>query len=666
MAKKFAKIQGFGNIYAVENNEYIISEPHSNDVNKNTICFVIADSRDEGIYVGNYEIHEGDKFIIAQNDIYSYVNSDSAADTWRPIYVNENEVAGQSKDLVIEFDDGNYTNADYREDLENDKICIKYDIDINELMSYIQEHIEFPDVNDGQLDIYAINGTAYTANPIQDPVAPNTQSLESNTVKVALKKGVTGTTGTPFSANTADNFVTEIQYTGNSDRLDWYVENEQSNDENPNNATAKKFAYIEGIANYFNATDFPQYISVKSAKRDIIAPETLVFVTCGANDASTFGNPEYQTGARFIWHHGKMFSVNSWMPMYTRRNAGGTGSDLALNKIDPIATGNITGGSLIIEGKGGILVDHNVDASTHARTISIDGSQIAQGAANVLAGDAINLNTTAQGKEINVTIKTGLNTTEESSHPTNKNFLHFTNDGGGNKTLLVNGIDSKAVFIEEDIPIGGTIVGNHVLESHSFADVGNVVPKGMSLWEALHRILYGRGSLSSFYIGVVGPYENVLTFEQDQDYTTIVTSNILYGDTADDHTVIAFRKYDTGVSGVDSNHPKSIFPSAEFKDARGDTPEHMSQAHQLIVLAPYNGFDTENIDENEWITVLGPMDAHWESAGHDDPYADFGAKWITTVNIDGEKYYAWTLTAMDSTKRFPVETEFRISFNDTL
>lgn len=87
MAKKFATILGFHNLYVTNPidadknlNEYDLSKinPNASDevkqnIDENTIVFIIADKTDNDILVGarKYQIKEGDRFIIAQKDVYS-------------------------------------------------------------------------------------------------------------------------------------------------------------------------------------------------------------------------------------------------------------------------------------------------------------------------------------------------------------------------------------------------------------------------------------------------------------------------------------------------------------------------------------------------------------------------------------------------------------------
>jgi hypothetical protein len=87
MAKKFATILGFYNLYdtsPVDINknlyEYDLkkikskaSDEVKQNIDENTIVFIIADKPDNDILVGarKYQIKEGDRFIIAQRDVYS-------------------------------------------------------------------------------------------------------------------------------------------------------------------------------------------------------------------------------------------------------------------------------------------------------------------------------------------------------------------------------------------------------------------------------------------------------------------------------------------------------------------------------------------------------------------------------------------------------------------
>jgi hypothetical protein len=75
MAKKFANIIGFHRAFTFDNtqNAYDINQiltEISNDVDKNTICFIKADSTDEERKIKDIVLHENNTYTITQNEIY--------------------------------------------------------------------------------------------------------------------------------------------------------------------------------------------------------------------------------------------------------------------------------------------------------------------------------------------------------------------------------------------------------------------------------------------------------------------------------------------------------------------------------------------------------------------------------------------------------------------
>lgn len=75
MAKKFANIIGFHRAFTFDNtqNAYDINQiltEVSNDVDKNTICFIKADSTDEERKIKDIVLHENNTYTITQNEIY--------------------------------------------------------------------------------------------------------------------------------------------------------------------------------------------------------------------------------------------------------------------------------------------------------------------------------------------------------------------------------------------------------------------------------------------------------------------------------------------------------------------------------------------------------------------------------------------------------------------
>jgi hypothetical protein len=80
MAKKFANIIGFHRAFTFDNtqNAYDINQiltEVSNDVDKNTICFIKADSTDEERKIKDIVLHESNAYTITQNEIYGVGNA---------------------------------------------------------------------------------------------------------------------------------------------------------------------------------------------------------------------------------------------------------------------------------------------------------------------------------------------------------------------------------------------------------------------------------------------------------------------------------------------------------------------------------------------------------------------------------------------------------------
>lgn len=80
MAKKFANIIGFHRAFAFDStqNAYDINQiltEVSNDVDKNTICFIKADSTDEERKIKDTVLHANNTYTITQNEIYGVGNA---------------------------------------------------------------------------------------------------------------------------------------------------------------------------------------------------------------------------------------------------------------------------------------------------------------------------------------------------------------------------------------------------------------------------------------------------------------------------------------------------------------------------------------------------------------------------------------------------------------
>ena len=523
MAKKFALVQGIHNIfdYQIQNDKYIynISRIQKNElVDKNTVGFYIVDNEDVNRYIGDHKITEKDRFIITQNDVFSLYGSleteieqpDIIENTWRPVLVNDEYI---NEPFNIDYKDGELTKANHIVEnvFDTTYLSLKYDIDKEALINFLKENldafVELPNVGNGELTFNIDKTTVFTANSVEidnpdyDEEDPNsTQIIETHNVDIDQNTiDINGS----FTANSVDDSVVKIKYKGTADRVDWFVENDSRDDKDTNNSTAKKYIYIECLQEYFKpSADYP-FLEVKNP--DLISQDSIVFITCGSivtetlngpqisYDADVFDNPEYVDGARFIWTQNMMFSANTWMPIFTREN-----ETSELYGISPIMGKNPNGSKLIIQGAGGIKVitQPNDTNGRHERVITIDGTGIArgEGGSSLQDGKATNVTGIVGGVCVNVVAKEGEIKPSDYYEKTKKNFIQIkeeTNQDGKKESWIeVNGMDAKSIFIDEEIPIGGTIVGDNVITSGSFSDCDNKIPVGMSLHEVLYRILF--------------------------------------------------------------------------------------------------------------------------------------------------------------------------------
>lgn len=552
MAKKFALVTGLYNIFTTRNiivNDVEVQSYNINNitpnglVDKNTVGFYYAEGEDIGRYIGEHKITDKDRFIITQGDVFSLFGSpeietetpEIVENTWRPILINGDYVIDtQYEDgngnyvtpeepFSINYNDGNLTTIESTYDAVGNFLSMRYNIDDAELINFIKENISelAPEVGDGKLSFEFDKTTVHTENDIKitnpnyDEEDP-TSSPTITTHDVDIDQNTLSIEG-DFTANSIDDSVVKIKYKGTADRVDWYVENDSRDDKDTNNSTAKKYLYIECLQEYFKpSADYP-FLEVKNP--DLISQDSIVFITCGSivtetingpqisYDADVFDNPEYVDGARFIWTQNMMFSANTWMPIFTREN-----ETSELFGISPIMGKNPNGSKLIIQGAGGIKVitQPNDTNGKHERVITIDGSGISRGSGegsvfSLEDGIATDVKDTDEGRRVDVKVESNDTSNVYTYEPTvegtitekpNKNFIHIkTNPENPNDSWLeVNGIDSKSIIIEEDIKIGGTPVGDLVIESGRFNDVGNYVRKGMNLHEVLVRILCDENS----------------------------------------------------------------------------------------------------------------------------------------------------------------------------
>lgn len=432
MAKKFSAIHGFHEVFELSGDTYDLTsvlQEKQTYINHNTICFITADAGDNGKYAANHLINEGDKFIVVQNDVFALVGTSEnfGENTWRPLLIDGVQILDSTTEDKINLESTSEyltIEGDYDETLHT--LSVKYGFDIDAIIQYVQEHIEIPSPQipgDGELQFEfekskvhtEAGGTSREIEIEQNTLGVKTTYIEEQEQEDPENEGETVTEEVEvegnFSADTSDAHTVKIHYKGTADRVDWYVDQDTRDDDVRNESTAKKFVYIEPLNEYFQQAGFPAYSAC--IKQDIISEDSIVFITCGASDATTFQNPEYQTGARFIWTHGKMFSCNTWMPLFTRLTAND-----ALNQLDPPIGRDNAGGRLIIQGAGGIVVD-NTNSGTD-KIITIDGSGVQGGG----SGDRV---VWTQIQESGTPIAT-INVNGESQ------VVYAPSDGGGSLT----------------------------------------------------------------------------------------------------------------------------------------------------------------------------------------------------------------------------------------
>lgn len=404
MAKKFAAVEGLHELFDIDDSSsYILTSflPTVTGIDHNTVCFVTADAMDEGYMIGNHKIKLNDRYIIVQKDVFSLYGSleiepEVTEQSWRPIYINGESVLQTENPMNLDFADSDYLKPVYETDYSTESLKLKYDIDLDNLYAYILARFTGGtgstggtggtgetgsfNIGDGTLYVYPGRTSVHTdkgsSRDIEIP--QNTLEISSTTTN---DEGETEETN--FTANTDKDTSITIRYKGTADRSDWYVDQDQRDENSDNESTAKKFVYIEPLQEYFEPSQFPNISSVKEDKKGLISEDSIVFITCGQSmqtssagvniltDAQVFNNPEYQPGARFIWTHNRMFSSNTWMPLATREN-----KNSAMMEANPIVGSEtrLKGGKLIFEGAGGIKVTNHIDGTDVI--ISIDGSEV--------------------------------------------------------------------------------------------------------------------------------------------------------------------------------------------------------------------------------------------------------------------------------------------------
>lgn len=626
MAKKFAAIDGFHTIYSKltdyiegETRDYydIEGTPLNDLVNHNTVCFVTADNTDVDVYVADHKIKAGDKFIIVQNDIFAYYTDSESnfENTWRPIYVNNEELYNTG--MKLNFVDGEGTSVSSIVDYTNEQLTIAYNVNFDSIVNEVINQIFVPNVNDGALDFELKQSPVHTeegGNPRDIDITPNTISLTCTHIEEqedpqnpeqTISEEVEGN----FTANTPIDSTVKIHYKGTADRVDWYVEGETRNLLSPNNTNAKKFVYVEGLSQYFTPNSQPPYVKLKSDSQvqKVISQDSIVFITCALGDADNFENEEYYAGAHFIWTQGRMFSANTWMPIFTRETESSP-----LKGITPPIENSPHGGRLIFQGRGGIIVDsdsndHDATGNNpweHERIITIDGSGISGGG------------------------------------------------GTGGKIYDTN------VYIKTDILLGGTLLGDDALEEELFKDQGDKVPAEMTLHEVLQRLLYKERPASPYYFGVVGPYEDIITFTYGGDYTSEIDGNVVpnKSNTLSDATsaFIKISRKITDETTID------ITPNGYFKTSSSQVPQDLQSTNQFIVAVPKDEFNTSLIINGyEWLTVLDRFGANNTVI---EPPADLVTS-FTEIVINNTDYYVWNIHSTSEYHHIYDATGYNVTFN---
>lgn len=603
--------------YTYDYGEYTITVFRARDEETQEYIYTkIVDDKDPNSESGVVEESNEEEFGNVRSDVLN---------AYEMVYVQE--------PFSINYKGGNYTYVSSEYDLSLKQLSVKYNFSIDDAIPYIQERslkyfqensLEYfqenlnftPDqpelpIFDGLLTIETPNEEVHTDNPIPrddeeteevESVITGTASIKPNTIDVEGS----------FSANSADDKVITIHYKGNADRVDWYAEGDTRNESDPNESTAKKFVYIECMQEYFNSRQDYPYIELNDKGKQIISEDSIVFITCGTlkketaqeiryiTDAEAFGNPEYMPGARFIWTHNKMFSANTWMPIFTRET-----EQHKLNGITPIIGSTPYGGRLIFQGAGGIKVDNTINddntTGTHDRIITIDGSGIQGG----------------------------------------------TGEGGT--------IYDTDVFIKSDILLGGTLLGDNALSENLFG--GNKVPAGMNLHDVLMRLLYKEAPIIPFYIGTIG-LSSVQHFEEDADITSFVTGHVYFGTDIPSDATVAFRKYSERIV---NGYTKQFVPSNEFQMANGQVPAELQEPSQLVILAPKSSFNTAEIVGNNWLEIKDPIWGDWTNEGQNEQGGE-KAYWRSRVIIDGVDYYIWYLHPTLDSDQIYSSNVFNIKF----
>lgn len=494
MAKKFAVIKGFNKVYKCDYindvKEYNIQTPMSasfqSQIDKNTICFIIADGDDVGRYVGDFLIKENDKFIVTQNNVFAYTEKQTEdKNTWRPIYINGVEILKDStSSKPINFSassaqDG-YLTFDYKDEVD-DYLNVYCDLDEEKLETFIKENIS---VNDGKLNV-TLNKTT-----IKNTLGEDKEIIQNT---ILIDKNTSGTNEI-FTANQSTDKDLQITYTGKADKADWFVEN---NSNNNNNLTGKKFVYLDSVNKYFSSTNFPDVSSLTDYGKKIISENTIAFITCDDTDETIFGSSEFQRGARFIWTNGKLFSANTWGPLYVYGfHSGDTvASEKSINPIIGYKGKSYNSGKITLKGAGGIQLNITHPQDSSDSTITIDGSGIQGGTGSTEIslgdGDATKIAKTSDskttkvdftrepsttivsypGSDIPADINNKIygsnnpndNVTTESGYDSRKNFLKIHRDETYS-WAEVNGIDSDAIYFSERIPFGNSAFSELVLD----------------------------------------------------------------------------------------------------------------------------------------------------------------------------------------------------------
>lgn len=679
MAKKFAAINGFHHVYntiwesSIEKYDVSnITTDYKDNINKNTLCFVVADSEDVNKYVGDFKIKENDKFIITQENVFAYTEKPSA-ETWRAVLINGETKLKNTSSKAINFTSSDNQDAYFNVDCDDkdDYLSVYFNLNTSKFENYIKSFVK-----DAKL-YFQINNTA---------IQTTDGEKETNQNTIAINNYIAGNFEC-FSSNQAEDNTLGITYTGNADKTDWFVEN---NTNIENNSSAKKFVYIDSFSNYFNKSGFPEYSSLNDEGKKIISENSIVFVTCGDDDYNKFAKSEFQEGARFIWTNGKIFSANTWGPIDVDGYLADSSSKttFSINPVIGYNNSNYNSGKITLTSDGGIKLNVTYAPNSSDATICIDGRDVkgSSGSSETTISDGVATYVNAENNKTTINVnrepsntivenpgsdipadlnnKThgnnnpNDNTTEESLHDSKKNFLKIHKDRAYT-WAEVNGIDSDAIYFSERIPFGNTtfsefvlddivknsggtktgskgdwkVTGSNILENYAGAgkEKDNLyIQKGVTLHDFLKAIMHTDlpDNLQSYIILSSLDYSKKLktdtiteTYIRDKEtFEDIDFEKSSQNITINDKTVTVYiNKYDT--------LPKEIKPTSIFEGVT-------ENLYELILCVP-----ASTVEEGQFLTVT--------TAEGTDITSCPGASTLNynylqnSIKINGEDYRIW-------------------------